>query len=143
MQSQGKNNVCLFSSLKTQSCIRRPFVVFVYLKFIIIFFDFFSILFNFILCNFLVWTLQYFLKILTLFCPRKHEKNALIISQDFFFSVPAWLPKRPKKQKSHTTKSPLMQDWVFRLGSILRLLRYGIFHGWTKRHKSHVFYCLV
>ena len=34
----------------------------------------------------------------------------------FFFSILAWLPKRPKKQKSRTPKSPLMQDWVFRLG---------------------------
>ena len=27
--------------------------------------------------------------------------------------------KKAQKEKSHTTKSPLMQDWVFRLGSNL------------------------
>ena len=33
----------------------------------------------------------------------------------FFFSTgPA--AQTAQKQKSHTTKSPLMQDWVFRLG---------------------------
>ena len=34
-----------------------------------------------------------------------------------FFSVLARLPKRPKNRNPvHTAKSPLMQDWVFRLG---------------------------
>ena len=32
----------------------------------------------------------------------------------FLFTVPA--AQTAQKQKSRTTKSPLMQDWVFRLG---------------------------
>ena len=34
----------------------------------------------------------------------------------FFCTGPA--AQTAKKQKSHTTKSPLMQDWVFRLGAL-------------------------
>ena len=41
---------------------------------------------------------------------KKHPKKLLIIRPDPFFSVLA------QKQKSCATKSPLMQDWVFRLG---------------------------
>ena len=45
-------------------------------------------------------------------CPQK----LLIIGPTPFFSILARLPKRPEKQKSRTPKSPLLQDWVFRLG---------------------------
>ena len=44
-------------------------------------------------------------------CPQK----LLIIGNQLFLSTgPA--AQTAQKQKSHTTKSPLMQDWVFRLG---------------------------
>ena len=49
----------------------------------------------------------------------KHEKISL---KNAYFSmieeilVLAWLPKRPQNIKSRTNKSPLMQDWVSRLG---------------------------
>ena len=51
--------------------------------------------------------------------PYRSRKNCpqmlLIIGPHFFFSTgPA--AQTAQKQKSRTTKSPLMQDWVFRLG---------------------------
>ena len=47
----------------------------------------------------------------------------LIISPEpiFFSTCPA--TQTAQRQKSRTTKSPLMQDWVFRLGSPSNLLR--------------------
>ena len=33
--------------------------------------------------------------------------------------------KMAQTQKSHTIKSPLMQDWVFRLGSVPEKSKYG------------------
>ena len=61
----------------------------------------------------------------------------LIIGPQLFFHVLARLPKTAQKQKSRTTKSLLMQDWVFRLGYRLclcivyeyKLLAYMI-NGW-------------
>ena len=54
---------------------------------------------------FLVGTLYCFKKDLRFFLTPKTWKNC-----------PHNLPSTLKKQKSCTTKSPLMQDWVFRLG---------------------------
>ena len=44
-------------------------------------------------------------------CP---QKLLIIGPQLFFYTGPA--AQTTQKHKSHTTKSPLMQDWVFRLG---------------------------
>ena len=41
-------------------------------------------------------------------CPRKHEKTALKVAHKL-------AAQTARKQKSCTTTSPLMQDWVFRL----------------------------
>ena len=53
---------------------------------------------------------------------RKHEKTApqklLIIDPDFFYCT-GLAAQTAQKQKSCTTKSPLMQDWIFRLGSTI------------------------
>ena len=46
--------------------------------------------------------------------PSKVAQNQIRI---FFSTGPA--AQKAQKQKSRTTKSPLMQDWVFRLGIIL------------------------
>ena len=58
------------------------------------------------------------LKKLTLFLPLKTWKNRpqklLIVSPDLFFST-GLAAQTAQKQKSRTTKSPLVQDWVFRL----------------------------
>ena len=71
------------------------------------------------LCNFLVRTLQCFFLKLTFFLPlktlKKHPQKLLIIDPIFFFDTgPA--AQTDHKRKSRTTKSPLLQDWVFRLG---------------------------
>ena len=55
------------------------------------------------------------------FWPRKKEKKhpqkLLIIGPQLFFYVLASpAAQMAHKQKSRTTKSPLIQDWVFRLG---------------------------
>ena len=47
---------------------------------------------------------------------KNHPQKLLIIGPDFFLYWPA-AAQTAQQQKSHTTKSPLMQDWVFRLGS--------------------------
>ena len=53
--------------------------------------------------------------------PKKMHTYFTIIEE---ISVLAWLPERPKNIKSRTNKSPLMQDWVFRLSQV----------GWNEEH---------
>ena len=50
---------------------------------------------------------------------EKHLQKLLIIGPKFVFSVLAWLPKWPKNRNPEPTKSPLMQDWLFRLGLVI------------------------
>jgi hypothetical protein len=46
---------------------------------------------------------------------KKHQKLLIIGPQPFFFNT-GLAAQMAQKQKSPTPKSPLMQDWVFRLG---------------------------
>ena len=68
-----------------------------------------------------MWTLKCFQKNSKKknFWHQKHEKNTLkrcsYLAPKIFY-VLTLLPKTAQKQKFHTTKGPLMQDWVFRLG---------------------------
>ena len=58
-------------------------------------------------------------KILNFFCPENMKKPPSKVAHNrppHFFYVLAKLPQMAQKQKSRTNKSPLMQDWVFRLG---------------------------
>ena len=50
--------------------------------------------------------------------PKKMHTYFTIIEE---ISVLAWLLERPKNIKSRTNKSPLMQDWVFRLSPVHRV----------------------
>ena len=50
---------------------------------------------------------------------EKRLQRLLIIGPKFVFSVLAWLPKWPKNRNPEPTKSPLMQDWLFRLGLVI------------------------
>ena len=61
-------------------------------------------------------------KFLSLKTWEDHPQKLLIIGPDPFFSTGLAAQTSPK-QKSRTAKSPLMQDWVFRLG-ILVFSRY-------------------
>ena len=59
-----------------------------------------------------------FLRILNFFCPENMKKPSSKVAHNrpnFFFSTDQ-ATQTVHKQKSCTTKSPLMQDWVFRLG---------------------------
>ena len=73
----------------------------------------------FILCNFLVWRLQYFQNLKT----RKNLPQKLLIIGPIFFFITGPAAKTAPKQKFSTTKSPLMQDWVFRLAGLLFIFR--------------------
>ena len=59
-----------------------------------------------------------FSKIFNIFLPlkawKKHPQKLLIIGPELFF-ITGRSAQTAQKQKSRTTKSPLMQDWVFRL----------------------------
>ena len=87
-------------SLNTQSCNRRP------------------------LCSTFTFEnvgspkkTQFYSKKVLKKCPQK----LLIIRPQLFLSI-GLAAQTAQKQKSRTSKSPLMQDWVFRLGSIYVLL---------------------
>ena len=49
-----------------------------------------------------------------------------------FFSSTGLAAQTAQKQKSRTTKSPLMQDWVFRLGC------YAVSELYSKQSKSEI-----
>ena len=55
-----------------------------------------------------------------IFAPENMKKTPSKVAHNwprpFFFST-GLAAQTAQKQKSRTTKSPLMQDWVFRLGS--------------------------
>ena len=53
---------------------------------------------------------------------KKHPKKLLIIGPDPYCIGPA--AETAQKQESRTTKSPLMQDWAFRLGLYLCIATY-------------------
>ena len=89
-----------------------------YLRFIIKFSRFFSFFITSFYAMFLCGHYNIFKKVLT-FLPLKKWKYALkscsLVAQNCSFSaVPA--AQTTHKQKLCTTISPLMQDWVFRLG---------------------------
>jgi hypothetical protein len=46
---------------------------------------------------------------------KNHPQKLLIIGPDLFLCT-GLAAQTAQKQKSRSTKSPLMQDWVFRLG---------------------------
>ena len=77
------------------------------------------------LYNFLVRTLQYLKKYTFFFAPENHPQNLLIIGPDLFFFCTGLAAQTAQKQKYSNTKSPLMQDWVFRLGGQLIFLAAG------------------
>ena len=60
----------------------------------------------------------------TFFDPENMKKNRpqklLIIGPQLFLCT-GLAAQMAKKQKSRTTKRPLMQDWVFRLGSLCNM----------------------
>ena len=47
---------------------------------------------------------------------KKRPQKLLIIGPDLFFSTGLAAQTAQKQKSFHTTKSPLMQDWIFRLG---------------------------
>ena len=66
------------------------------------------------------------------FDPENMKKTPSKVAHNrppIFFYVLARLPKTAQEQKSHTTKSPLMQEWVFRLGDRL-IIRAAYLNFW-------------
>ena len=53
-----------------------------------------------------------------------------------FFLCTGPAAQTAQKQKSRTTKSPLMQDWVFRLGFGINLLQPYFLHNTQKRKRQ-------
>ena len=68
--------------------------------------------------NIIVFSKKEFKNFLTPKAWKKRPQKLLIIGPQTFFSVLARLPAQTaQKQKSRAPKSPLIQDWVFRLGA--------------------------
>ena len=117
------NTLCIYPSLNTQSCIRRPLCC--TLKFenlpspkklrFFMFSGSKKIFIKKVLCNFQCGRYS-------VFDPQNMKKLTSKVAYNrppTFFSSTGPAAQMAQKQKSRTPKSPLTQDWVFRLGYLL------------------------